>query len=79
MVDEPQIDISIPWHTFPLAEVKEETEVTPQEIAHEVCSQLLICESPHHFHQLIAEFGQAVIDWVLEHLLPGQKESLLSS
>ncbi|MBE9176780.1 hypothetical protein IQ225_18295, partial [Synechocystis salina LEGE 06155] len=78
-VEEPQIDISIPWHTFPLAEVKEETEVTPQEIAHQVQSQLLTCQSPHHFHQLTAQFGQIVIDWVLQHLLPGQRPSLLSS
>jgi hypothetical protein len=72
------IDELIPWHTFPLAEVKQETEVSPQAIAHDVCSQLLICENPHHLHQLITEFGQAVIDWVAEHLLSTQKRIFLT-
>jgi hypothetical protein len=79
-VDQAPIDELIPWHTFPLAEVKQETEVspTPQAIAHEVRSQLLICQSPHHFHQLIAQFGQTIIDWVTEHLLSTQKRIFLT-
>ena len=77
-VAETPLDESIPWHTFPVAEVEGQTEVNPQAIAQDVKQQLLTCQSPHHFHQLIAQFGQAVIDWVMETLIPASQRPSLT-
>ena len=77
-VAETPLDESIPWHTFPVVEVEGQTEVNPQVIAQDVKQQLLTCQSPHHFHQLIAQFGQAVIDWVMETLIPASQRPSLT-
>ncbi|MEB3189550.1 MAG: hypothetical protein VKL42_04315, partial [Snowella sp.] len=75
-VTDASMDESIPWQTFPVAEIEEWIEqegVTPQAIALEVRSELLRCENLHHFTVLVADFGEAIVTWVANHLLPAQQ------
>jgi len=75
-VTDAPMEASIPWQTFPVAEVEEWIErdgITPQAIALEVRSELLRCENLHHFTVLVADFGEAIVNWVADHLLPAQQ------
>jgi hypothetical protein len=74
-VTDAPMEASIPWQTFPVAEVEEWIErdgVTPQAIALEVRSELLRCENLHHFTVLVADFGEAIVQWVIDTFYPNQ-------
>ncbi|MFM1843449.1 MAG: hypothetical protein RLZZ490_2192 [Cyanobacteriota bacterium] len=74
-VVDPPMDESIPWHTFPVAEIEELIDVDEanlQVIALEVKQELLRCENLHHFTVLVADFGEAIVQWVIDTFFPNQ-------